>query len=39
MNTIFVSLISMGSIAALSAFGLSVASKKFAVETDLGLTK
>lgn len=34
MNTILVSLISMGSIAAFLAFGLGVASKKFAVETD-----
>lgn len=34
MNTTLVSLVSMGSMAALFAFGLAVASKKFAVETD-----
>lgn len=34
MNTTLVSLVSMGSLAGLFAFGLSVASKRFAVETD-----
>ncbi|WP_461367883.1 RnfABCDGE type electron transport complex subunit B [Candidatus Darwinibacter acetoxidans] len=34
MNTTLVSLISMGSLAALFAIGLAVASKMFAVETD-----
>ncbi|MDI9441149.1 MAG: RnfABCDGE type electron transport complex subunit B [Firmicutes bacterium] len=34
MNTTVVSLISMGSLAGLFAFGLAIASKKFAVETD-----
>ena len=34
MNTALVSLISMGSMAALFAFGLAVASKQFAVEID-----
>ena len=34
MNTTLVSLVSMGSLAGLFAFGLAVASKKFAVETD-----
>ncbi len=34
MNTILISLVSMGSMAALLAFGLAIASKKFAVETD-----
>lgn len=34
MNTILASLISMGSLAAIFALGLSVASKKFAVEVD-----
>jgi len=34
LNTTLVSLISMGSMAALLAFGLAIASKKFHVETD-----
>lgn len=34
MNTTIVSLISMGTMAGVFAFGLAVASKKFAVETD-----
>ena len=34
MNTTIISLVSMGSMAALFALGLAVASKKFAVETD-----
>jgi electron transport complex protein RnfB len=34
LNTTLVSLISMGSLAALFAIGLAVASKMFAVETD-----
>ncbi len=36
MSTTVVSLISMGTMGALFALGLAVASKKFAVETDLG---
>ena len=34
MNNVLVSLVSMGSLAALFAAGLAVASKKLAVETD-----